>query len=70
VGSICKFVGLFAVIFFVVVFWQPITALFKFYRDGIYETSSGNKVRLEGNREENCPRLRYIGREGDLLKSK
>jgi hypothetical protein len=28
----------------VVVFWQPITALFKFYRDGIYETSSGNKV--------------------------
>jgi hypothetical protein len=29
----------------VVVFWQPITALFKFYRDGIYETSSGNKVK-------------------------
>lgn len=43
VASVCKFVGLFAVIFFVVVFWQPITALFKFYRDGIYETSSGNK---------------------------
>jgi hypothetical protein len=45
IGSLCKFIGLFAVIFFVVVFWQPITALFKFYRDGIYETSSGNKVK-------------------------
>ena len=31
------------VTFFVIIFWQPITALFKFYRDGVYETSTGNQ---------------------------
>ena len=42
-GGICKFFSWLAVTFFVIIFWQPITALFKFYRDGTYETSSGNQ---------------------------
>ena len=36
-----KLAGYLFITFFVVVLWQPITALIKFYRDGIYETSSG-----------------------------
>ena len=36
-----KLVGYLFITFVVVVLWQPVTALFKFYRDGIYETSSG-----------------------------
>lgn len=36
-----KLVGYLFITIFVVVLWQPITALIKFYRDGVYETSSG-----------------------------
>ena len=36
-----KLIGYGVIIFFVVVLWQPITALCKFYHDGMYETSSG-----------------------------
>ena len=36
-----KLVGYLFITFFVVVLWQPVTALIKFFRDGIYETSSG-----------------------------
>ncbi|XP_023331306.1 uncharacterized protein LOC111703561 isoform X3 [Eurytemora carolleeae] len=42
-AAVFKFFGVLSVTFVVVVFWQPITALFKFYRDGIYETSIGNR---------------------------
>ena len=38
-----KFIGWFILTIVTVIFWQPITALFKFYRDGKYETSSGNR---------------------------
>ena len=36
-----KLVGYLFITFVVVVLWQPVTALIKFYCDGIYETSSG-----------------------------
>jgi hypothetical protein len=36
-----KLVGYLFITIFAVVLWQPITALIKFYRDGVYETSSG-----------------------------
>ena len=39
--SLIKLVGYLFITIFVVVLWQPITALIKFYRDGVYETSSG-----------------------------
>eukprot|EP00092_Neocalanus_flemingeri_P005491 GFUD01005921.1.p1 GENE.GFUD01005921.1~~GFUD01005921.1.p1 ORF type:complete len:1477 (-),score=243.09 GFUD01005921.1:84-4514(-) len=42
-AGILKFITWFSITIFVIIFWQPITALFKFYRDGIYETSTGNK---------------------------
>jgi hypothetical protein len=40
-AGMCKFLAWLAVTFFVIIFWQPITALFKFYRDGVYATSTG-----------------------------
>ena len=42
-GGLCRFLAWLMVTFFVIIFWQPITALFKFYRDGVYETSTGNQ---------------------------
>ena len=36
-------VGYLFITFIVVVLWQPVTALIKFYRDGKYETSSGKE---------------------------
>jgi len=42
-GAILRFFSWLCVTIFVVIFWQPITALFKFYRDGVYETASGNQ---------------------------
>ena len=42
-GGLCRFLAWLLVTFFVIIFWQPITALFKFYRDGVYETSTGNQ---------------------------
>ena len=41
--GLLQFIGWFCITLFAIIFWQPITALFKFYRDGIYETSSGNR---------------------------
>jgi len=42
-GAILRFLTWLCLTIFVVIFWQPITALFKFYRDGVYETASGNQ---------------------------
>ena len=42
-ASLIQFVGWLLVTMLTVIFWQPITALFKFYRDGKYETASGKK---------------------------
>ena len=41
--GLLQFIGWFCITLFAIIFWQLITALFKFYRDGIYETSSGNR---------------------------
>ena len=43
IGGILKLLAWLSVTIFVIIFWQPITALFKFYRDGVYHTSMGNK---------------------------
>ena len=42
IGAVCKFLAWLFITIFVIIFWQPITALFKFYRDGVYESSTGN----------------------------
>ena len=42
IGALCKFLAWLLLTIFVIIFWQPITALFKFYRDGVYESATGN----------------------------
>ena len=41
-GAVCKFISWLFITTVVIIFWQPITALFKFYRDGVYESATGN----------------------------
>ena len=41
--ALIQFIGWFCITLIAIIFWKPITALFKFYRDGIYETSLGNR---------------------------
>ena len=41
-GAVFKFLAWLLITTVVIIFWQPITALFKFYRDGVYESATGN----------------------------
>ena len=43
IGAVFKFLSWMILTIFVIIFWQPITALFKFYRDGVYESATGNE---------------------------
>ena len=43
IGAVFKFISWMILTIFVIIFWQPITALFKFYRDGVYESATGNE---------------------------
>ena len=42
-GHLMKLIAYLIITFFAVVLWQPITAICKFYRDGMFETSQGRK---------------------------